>query len=228
MGALGDCWDRYWVRMREMMESVRIIRQACARVPSGDFMDKAMVRMYKTPLKPAPGEAYMRCENPRGELGFYLVSEGGTSPVRCRARGPSFCNLSVLDELVVTDTVGFIRDLPKDLARAFRATLEELDEPALVSILVEPRNALTKQYRRLFEMEGVGLTFDPEGLRQLARLAIKRQTGARGLRAILETVMTDIMFDLPSRDDVREVVITPESITIFPDKEQKEQRYVPL
>lgn len=93
------------------------------------------------------------------------------------------------------------------------APLQTLDENALVRILLEPKNALTKQYTKLFEMEGVGLTFDPEGLRQLARLAIKRQTGARGLRAILETVMTDIMFDLPSRDDVREVVITPESIT---------------
>ena len=60
-GTLGDCWDRYWVRMREMMESVRIIRQACARVPSGDFMDKNMLRQYKTPLKPPKGEAYRRC-----------------------------------------------------------------------------------------------------------------------------------------------------------------------
>ena len=91
--------------------------------------------------------------------------------------------------------------------------LDSLDENALVQILLEPKNALTKQYAKLFEMEKVGLTFAPEALRALARLAIKRRTGARGLRAILETVMTDIMFDLPSRDDVREVVITPESIT---------------
>ncbi len=91
--------------------------------------------------------------------------------------------------------------------------LDSLDEDALVQILLEPKNALTKQYTKLFDMEKVGLTFAPEALRALARLAIKRRTGARGLRAILETVMTDIMFDLPSRDDVREVVITPESIT---------------
>jgi len=91
--------------------------------------------------------------------------------------------------------------------------LDSLDEDALVQILLEPKNALTKQYTKLFDMEKVGLTFAPEALRALARLAIKRSTGARGLRAILETVMTDIMFDLPSRDDVREVVITPESIT---------------
>jgi ATP-dependent Clp protease ATP-binding subunit ClpX len=91
--------------------------------------------------------------------------------------------------------------------------LETLDENALVRILVEPRNALTKQYQRLFELEDVGLTFDPEALRAIARKAITRQTGARGLRAILESMMTDIMFDLPSRHDVREVIITPEAVT---------------
>ena len=77
----------------------------------------------------------------------------------------------------------------------------------------KPKNALTKQYKKLFDLEGVGLTFDPEALRAAARKAITRQTGARGLRSILEQMMTDIMFDLPSRSDVREVIITPESIT---------------
>ena len=90
--------------------------------------------------------------------------------------------------------------------------LEALDEDALVRILVEPKNALTKQYKKLFEMESVGLTFDPDALRAVASQALKRGTGARGLRAILETMMTDIMFDLPSRDDVREVIVTPESV----------------
>ena len=90
--------------------------------------------------------------------------------------------------------------------------LESLDEDALVRILVEPKNALTKQYQKLFDLEGVGLTFDPEALRAAARKAITRQTGARGLRAILEHMMTDIMFELPTRTDVREVIITPESI----------------
>ena len=91
--------------------------------------------------------------------------------------------------------------------------LEALDEEALMRILIEPKNALTKQYRKLFEMENVGLTFDPEALRAVAQKALKRGTGARGLRAILEHTMTDIMFDLPSRDDVREMVITRESVT---------------
>jgi ATP-dependent Clp protease ATP-binding subunit ClpX len=91
--------------------------------------------------------------------------------------------------------------------------LDSLDEEALVKILLEPKNALTKQYKKLFGLEDVGLTFDPEALREVARRAIKRGTGARGLRAILEEVMTDIMFELPTRDDVREVVLTRESIT---------------
>jgi ATP-dependent Clp protease ATP-binding subunit ClpX len=90
--------------------------------------------------------------------------------------------------------------------------LEALDEDALVRILVEPKNALSKQYKKLFDMESVGLTFDQEALRAIAKKALKRGTGARGLRAILETMMTDIMFDLPSRDDVREVIITPEAV----------------
>ena len=92
-------------------------------------------------------------------------------------------------------------------------SLEALDEESLVRILVEPKNAITKQYQKLFELENVGLTFDQEALKAVARKAIKRSTGARGLRAILETVMTDLMYDLPSRDDVREVIVTPECIT---------------
>jgi len=91
--------------------------------------------------------------------------------------------------------------------------LQALDEDALVQILTEPKNALTKQYARLFGLDSVGLTFDPEALRAVAGKALKRGTGARGLRAILEMTMTDLMYDLPSRDDVREIVITKESIT---------------
>ena len=91
-------------------------------------------------------------------------------------------------------------------------SLESLDEDSLVRILVEPKNALTKQYRKLFELEEVRLTFDQEALRAVASKAIGRGAGARGLRAILERVMTDIMFDLPGREDVSEVVITKECI----------------
>ena len=90
--------------------------------------------------------------------------------------------------------------------------LDELDEDALVKILQEPKNALVKQYTKMFELEDIGLTFDPQAIRALASKALKRGTGARGLRAVIEDIMRDIMYDIPSRDDVREVVITPESV----------------
>ncbi len=90
--------------------------------------------------------------------------------------------------------------------------LSELDEDDLVRILEEPRNALVKQYRKMFELEGVGITFDRQALREVARKAADRGTGARGLRAVLEEVMQDVMFEVPSRHDVREVVITVESV----------------
>jgi ATP-dependent Clp protease ATP-binding subunit ClpX len=87
------------------------------------------------------------------------------------------------------------------------ATLEELDEDALVSILTEPKNALTKQYSKLFEMEHVGLEFRKEALRAVAKKALERKTGARGLRSILEQVLLDTMYDLPSMEGVSKVVI---------------------
>jgi ATP-dependent Clp protease ATP-binding subunit ClpX len=87
------------------------------------------------------------------------------------------------------------------------ATLEELDEAALVQILTEPRNALTKQYAKLFEMEGVEVDFRDDGLRAVAERAMERKTGARGLRSILEGVLLDSMYGIPSRDDVAKVVI---------------------
>ena len=87
------------------------------------------------------------------------------------------------------------------------ATLEELDEPALVQILTEPRNAITKQFRRLFEMEGVELEFREDALAAIARKAIKRKTGARGLRTIVESVLLDTMYDLPSLENVSKVVV---------------------
>src|SRR6266478_2816590 len=91
--------------------------------------------------------------------------------------------------------------------------LDSLDEEALVKILTEPKNALSKQYQKLFELEDVRLTIEKDALKAIAQKAIKRGTGARGLRAILEEMMTDIMFDLPSRDDVREVAITAECVS---------------
>lgn len=93
------------------------------------------------------------------------------------------------------------------------ATLEELDEQALVRVLTEPKNALIKQYQKLFKMEGVELEFRDEALRAIARTALKRKTGARGLRSIIEHCLLDIMYELPSMKDVVKVVIDDKVIT---------------
>jgi len=108
--------------------------------------------------------------------------------------------------------------------------LDELDEEALVDILREPKNALTKQYQKMAELEDLRLKFEPEALRAIARKAIDRGSGARGLRAIIEQVMLDLMFELPSRDDIVEVVITKECVEdksapiliLEPDSQRKE------
>jgi ATP-dependent Clp protease ATP-binding subunit ClpX len=108
--------------------------------------------------------------------------------------------------------------------------LEALDEEALVRILKEPKNALTKQYQKLFELETVRITFEESALRAVAQKALKRGTGARGLRAILEEVLLNVMFDLPSRDDVVEVKVTescivngsPPMLEIAPKRQKKE------
>lgn len=100
VGALGDCWDRYIVRMKEMVESCKIIRQAIGMIPPADSGDQGQYRMkLARNFKPDPGEVYVETENPRGVLGFYLESQGGPMPYRCKARAATFCNLSVLNEL---------------------------------------------------------------------------------------------------------------------------------
>jgi ATP-dependent Clp protease ATP-binding subunit ClpX len=92
------------------------------------------------------------------------------------------------------------------------ATLEDLDEPALVTILTEPKNALVKQYQRMFEMENVRLSFPDEALRAISRKAIARKTGARGLRSIMESILLDTMFELPSMRGVEEVVVSADVV----------------
>ncbi|MGC6529617.1 MAG: ATP-dependent Clp protease ATP-binding subunit ClpX [Candidatus Puniceispirillaceae bacterium] len=92
------------------------------------------------------------------------------------------------------------------------ATLEDLDEDALVRILTEPKNALTKQYSALFEMDEVRLEFRDEALRAIARKAIERKTGARGLRSIMESILMDTMFDIPTASDIEEVVINEDVV----------------
>jgi NADH-quinone oxidoreductase subunit D len=109
-GTVGDTYDRYLVRMQEMRESVRIIQQAVERIPSGPIMGKV-----PKVLKPAPGEAYVSIESPKGELGYFLVSDGTLNPYRVRVRPPSFVNLQALNKMVkgamVADVVAIIGTL---------------------------------------------------------------------------------------------------------------------
>ena len=107
------------------------------------------------------------------------------------------------------------------------ATLDDLDETALIKILTEPKNALTKQYARLFDIENVKLTFQEDSLKEIAKKAIERNTGARGLRSIIENVLLDTMFELPGMEGAEEVVVKAENITgttppmiIFSDKKK--------
>lgn len=93
------------------------------------------------------------------------------------------------------------------------ASLEQLDVNALVQILTEPKNALAKQYQKMIELDNVKLTFEDDALVEIAKQAIERKTGARGLRSIIENIMLDVMFELPSREDIVECVITKETIT---------------
>ena len=111
------------------------------------------------------------------------------------------------------------------------ATLEDLDEDALVQILTEPKNALTKQYSKLFEMEGAHLNFTKEALMAIAKKAIERKTGARGLRSIIENMLLDTMFELPDEEGVEEVVINEDTVTdnkkpvfVYSDKKTKKSK----
>ena len=125
------------------------------------------------------------------------------------------------DDRSVGDILGDVE--PEDLAKyglipeligrmPVLATLEDLDNDALVQILTEPKNALVKQYQQLFDMEKVKLTFTPDALTAIAEKAIGRKTGARGLRSILENILLDTMFELPGMSGVVEVVVKRETI----------------
>ena len=91
-------------------------------------------------------------------------------------------------------------------------SLEQLTKEAMVRILSEPKNALTKQYKKLFELDDVKLEFTPEALEEVANLAVKRKIGARGLRSILENAMMDLMYEIPSDNTTKECVITKDAV----------------
>jgi NADH-quinone oxidoreductase subunit D len=102
LGDHGDVYDRYMIRMMEMRESLAILRQALKDIPAGPVMDpKAKIRGFR----PKPGEAYGRIEAPKGELGFYLISDGGPNPYRYRVRPPSLINLTILEDMCLGQNV---------------------------------------------------------------------------------------------------------------------------
>ena len=104
------------------------------------------------------------------------------------------------------------RVAPTLAERTVRQVYEDVDQQALIEILTEPKNAFVRQYQRMFQIDGVELEFERDALEAIADLAVLRQTGARGLRAILEEVLGPIMFDVPSNDDVARVVVTREAV----------------
>jgi ATP-dependent Clp protease ATP-binding subunit ClpX len=142
-----------------------------------------------------------------------MRSKGTGMGFAATVRGPDDRRMgAVLRELEPEDLLKFGL-IPEFVGRLpVVATLEDLDEVALVEILTAPKNAIVKQYQRLFEMEGVKLTLADEALKSIARKAIDRKTGARGLRSIMETILLDTMYDLPGMDGVEEVVISKEVV----------------
>ncbi len=139
--------------------------------------------------------------------------------------------LQSIDDVQKTDIFGEV--MPEDLLKfgmipefigrlPILTSVENLDRPALMEILTEPKNALVKQYQKLFELDGVELDVTPEALGVVADLAIKRGTGARGLRAIMEETLLSVMYEVPSRKDVERVIISPAVVN-----KEEEPQYVP-
>ena len=167
-------------------------------------------------------EKIIEARTGRRQIGF---SKTETDPVRAAKLAKNAFSEVEPDDLL---RFGLIPELVGRLP--VTVPLEGLDEESLVRILQEPKNALTKQYTKLFDLEEVKLTFEPSALRAIATKALKRGTGARGLRAILEELLTDVMFDLPTREDVVEVKITEGSVVngttplleLAPTKRKKE------
>lgn len=142
-------------------------------------------------------------------LGDQTIGFGAdTKEQKVLASGDSLMQHVIPEDLLEFGLISeFIGRLP------ILTALEKLDENDLVRILTEPKNALVKQYEKLLSLDDVQLEFQPAALREMAKLAIARNTGARGLRSIIEDVMRDIMFDLPSRNDVAKVIITAATVT---------------
>ena len=120
---------------------------------------------------------------------------------------------SLLSQLLPEDLLRFGL-IPEFVGRLpVISSLEQLDENALIEILTKPKNALVKQYEKMLELDDVELEFEDEALREIAKKAIERKTGARGLRSIIESIMLEVMYELPSREDIKTCIITSEAVT---------------
>ncbi|GAA0333740.1 ATP-dependent protease ATP-binding subunit ClpX [Bacillus carboniphilus] len=140
-------------------------------------------------------------------LGQKVIGFGGES------KKEDIDQKQLLSKALPEDLLGFGL-IPEFIGRLpVIASLAPLDENALIEILTKPKNALVKQYQKMLELDDVELEFEDEALVEIAKKAIERKTGARGLRSIIESIMLDVMFDLPSRDDIQKCVITKETVT---------------
>jgi len=139
------------------------------------------------------------------KLGFGAHNKKDKTPKKAEAR-------SLLSQVQPEDLLKFGL-IPEFIGRLpMIAVLDDLDENALIKILVDPKNALTKQYKKLFDMENVQLRFTEGALLAVAKQAIERKAGARGLRAILESIMLDVMYDVPSEPDIKEVIVSEDTV----------------
>ena len=147
-------------------------------------------------------ERLLAAETNKNTLGFGPAFDAKTE----KTLSEKLCDLTPQDLVKFGLTPEFVGRLP------IFVVLDELDEEALVRILTEPKNSLVRQYQKLMEPDGVDLEFEPEALREIARIAMRKNTGARGLRAIMENVMEDIMFDLPDEKNVTKCIITKAAV----------------
>ena len=148
----------------------------------------------------------------------------GIEPIIKRRLGQKVIGFgSDMKQLEITQKELLSKVLPEDLLRfglipefigrlPVIASLEQLDESALIEILTKPKNALVKQYQKMLEIDEVELEFEEGALSEIAKKAIERKTGARGLRSIIEGIMLDVMFDLPSRNDIQKCIITKDTV----------------